>query len=148
MSNIYEASKGASEFRLSNVPILSAASMLSSLKIFEKTDMKTLRAKSLLLTTYLEYLLEDLCEQVRDDFRFKIITGKIRGPQLSLLFSSDDMARRISVRLEQLGVMIDYRKPGLVRSAPAPLYCSFTDVFEFRDLLAQVIRELEEEFSN
>lgn len=148
MSNIYEPSKGASEFRLSNVPILSAASLLSSLKVFEKTDMKTLRAKSLLLTTYLEYLLEDLCEHVREDFRFKIITGKIRGPQLSLLFSSDDMARRICARLEQLGVMIDYRKPGLVRPAPAPLYCSFTDVFEFRDLLAQVIRELEEEFSN
>jgi kynureninase len=145
MSNEYQASVGASEFRLSNVPILSSASLLSSLDIFAKTDMQTLRAKSLLLTTYLEYLLLNLRDGISPKYHFEIISGKVRGPQLSLLFSCDEVAKKICSRLEQVGVMIDYRKPGLVRPAPAPLYCNFTDVVRFRDLLAQVISE--DEFS-
>jgi kynureninase len=141
MTNTFEPSAGADEFRLSNVPILSSAALLASLEIFDTTTMSMLRAKSLLLTGYLEHLLEGLREEIRDqECQFKIITGTDRGPQLSLLFESDEKAKEISTRLEELGVMIDYRKPGLIRPAPSPLYCTFTDVLRFKDLLAEAIR--------
>jgi kynureninase len=144
MTNKFEPSLGASEFRLSNVPILSSAALLASLHIFEKTSMSMLRGKSLMLTGYLEFLLNQMIETLSEESRFRIITGQARGPQLSLLFNSDSKAKQICARLEELGVIIDYRKPGLVRPAPAPLYCSFTDVWKFRELLAQAISELEQ----
>ena len=141
MSNEFEPSIGANEFRLSNVPILSSAALLSSLKIFDTTSMSRLRGKSLLLTTYMEQLLLDLAKLFAKPgcSSFRIITGKNRGPQLSLLFDSDLKAREVCRRLEELGVMIDYRKPGLVRPAPSPLYCTFSDVLKFRDLLAKAM---------
>jgi kynureninase len=141
MTNKFEPSYGAKEFRLSNVPILSSAALLASLKVFEKTSMSTLRKKSYLLTGYLEYLLDNLCNRLMPENSFRIITGPDRGPQLSLLFKSDLFAKRICARLEVMGVMIDYRKPGLVRPAPAPLYCSFTDVWRFTELLGRAIEE-------
>jgi kynureninase len=132
MSNEYDASLGASEFRLSNVPILSSAALLASLDVFGKTSMPLLRAKSILLTNYLEILLNQLAiNEESSTIKFQIITCKSRGAQLSILFESDDMARSINRKLEKNGVMVDYRKPGLIRAAPAPLYCSFSDVFDF-----------------
>jgi kynureninase len=133
MTNRYEPSAGASEFRLSNVPILSSAALLASLDVFEKTDMRTIRAKSILLTSFLEMLLGKLATEAGNGF--KIITGTARGAQLSILFDSDEKARAIDRALEKEGVMVDYRKPGLIRAAPAPLYCSFSNVVTFYEKL-------------
>jgi len=138
MSNEYDPSIGASEFRLSNVPILSSAALLSSLDVFAKTDMKMIRAKSILLTGFLEKLLLKLNNELGRAC-FEIITCKSRGAQLSLLFASDDQARKVNSELEKVGVMVDYRKPGLIRAAPAPLYCSFKDVVIFCEKLKLAI---------
>jgi kynureninase len=138
MSNEYDPSIGASEFRLSNVPILSSAALLASLDVFEKTDMKTLRAKSILLTGFLEKLLLKLNKELGGTC-FDIITNKSRGAQLSLLFKSDTQAKQVNGELEKAGVMVDYRKPGLIRAAPAPLYCSFKDVVIFCEKLKLAI---------
>jgi len=139
MSNEYDASVGASEFRLSNVPILSSAALLASLDVFKKTNIQTLRAKSILLTSFLEALLQKLALETQTDTKFNIITSKSRGAQLSILFESDAKAKSINRELERNGVMVDYRKPGLIRAAPAPLYCSFVDVFEFYEKLKLAI---------
>lgn len=147
MSNVYEPSVGASEFRLSNVPIMTSAALLSSLDVFKRTSMRDIRLKSLLLTQLLEEVLTELREQIPEGYHFDIITGPERGAQLSLLFKSDSRAKRVCADLEKDGVMVDYRKPGLVRAAPAPLYCSFTDVIVFRDLLKRVIAELDQKSS-
>jgi kynureninase len=148
MTNIYEPCYGANEFRLSNVPILSSAALLASLDVYSKTSMHELRCKSLLLTELLVYLLDDLRSRLNPAYSFQVITGRLRGAQLSLLFDSDSKANSINRLLEKRGVMVDYRKPGLVRAAPAPLYCSFTDVFEFRDRLAAAVQELEQGLSH
>ena len=138
MSNQYDPSIGASEFRLSNVPILSSAALLSSLDVFGKTDMKMIRAKSILLTSFLEKLLLQLNSELGGTC-FEIITCKSRGAQLSLLFRSDEQARKVNTELEKVGVMVDYRKPGLIRAAPSPLYCSFKDVVIFCEKLKLAI---------
>lgn len=138
MSNEYDPSLGASEFRLSNVPILSGAALLASLDVFAKTDMQTIRAKSIMLTSFLEKLLVDLNRTLGGKC-FEIITCNSRGAQLSLLFESDEMAKTVNVKLEGEGVMVDYRKPGLIRAAPAPLYCSFQDVVVFCEKLKLAI---------
>lgn len=143
MDNVYEPTIGANEFRLSNVPILTSAALLCSLDIFKATSMRILRAKSILQTSLLEALLEELNGEVGPEFRFQIITpNTMRGAQLSLLFASDEKAKLIHKELEANGVVVDYRRPGLVRASPAPLYCSFADVVTLRDHLRASIHTL------
>jgi kynureninase len=60
MTKPFKAEPGARGFQLSNPPIFQAASLLASLDIFNSVGMAQLRAKSLLLTAYLQLLLQQI----------------------------------------------------------------------------------------
>ena len=63
---------GADGWQLSNVNILPSAAILASLEIFHKVDFKKLRRKSLLLTGYAEYLINQVIDN--NNIKGKIIT--------------------------------------------------------------------------
>ena len=90
--------------------------------------MEPLRKKSLKLTKYLYDLLEAL-----DRKDFSIITPKEeeqRGAQISLKLGHG-LLDLVQAALVTRGVVIDERRPDVIRVAPAPLYNSFEDVFKF-----------------
>ena len=60
-----------------------------------------------------------------------------RGCQLSLEFSQDLAA--VHARLEARGVVCDVRLPRAMRVAPAPLYNTFTEVWQFVNLLEEAL---------
>jgi kynureninase len=94
--------------------------------------MERLRAKSEELTAYLSFLLQQLT-----NLRFDIITPahpEKRGAQLSLYFKEHGKA--IHQKMIEAGIIVDYREPGVIRVAPAPLYNSFEDVYRFYHILA------------
>jgi kynureninase len=37
----------------------------------------------------------------------------------------------VSERLAEAGIVVDVRKPDVIRVAPVPMYCRFEDVWEF-----------------
>jgi len=118
---------GAEGWQLSNPPILSMAAIRASLDIFAEAGIENLRKKSLMLTGYMEFLLEEL-----NDSRISVITPKNpeeRGCQLSIQVKDAD--RSLHDKLTQSGVISDWREPDVIRVAPAPLYNSFEDVWEF-----------------
>jgi kynureninase len=124
-------SVGAYGFRLSNPSTLLIACVRTSLDLFDAAGMDRLRAKSILLTGYLEYLL-----RTELSGRVKIITPtepSRRGAQLSVSFDID--IDEASKRVTAAGVICDIRRPNVMRIAPAPLYNSFSDIFEFVQLL-------------
>ena len=130
---------GAEGWQLSNPPVLGLAPLLASLDIFDAAGMEALRAKSLKLTGYLEYLLkEKLATEV------EILTPADtaeRGCQLSLrLHSGRHAARRVFEQLEEAGVTGDWREPDVIRVAPVPLYNSFQDVYRFVDILTGLVQ--------
>lgn len=130
--------EGADGWQLSNFPILSGAANLASLEIFEKAGIKKLRAKSILLTGYLEYLLESIPSY--SDY-FTIITPSTpteRGCQLSLLMKKN--GKRVFNKLSKAGVIADWREPDVIRVAPVPLYNSFEDVFRFYEVFKQEMK--------
>ena len=97
--------------------------------------MDALREKSLKLTGYLEYLLDQL-----DSEAFTIISPsdpEQRGCQLSIRFTSG--GKTIHERLTGKNVMCDYREPGVIRVAPAPFYNSFDDVYRFVEILKEIV---------
>lgn len=94
--------------------------------------MYALRQKSLQLTAYLEQLLTAK-EAVGDKPPYSIITPRdpnARGAQLSIRLEAN-MLDTVLECLEEDGVIVDERKPDVIRVAPAPLYNTFQDVYQF-----------------
>lgn len=128
MGTTFEPADSAELWQLSNPPILSLAPVLASLQLFGEAGLPSLRAKAKKLTAYLDYLLEQHC-----DNRIRSITPpSARGCQLSLTVVDNTVnARKVFERLEALHVIGDWREPNVIRVAPVPLYNSFADVQEF-----------------
>lgn len=127
---------GAEGWQLSNPSILSMAAVRASMDIFDEAGMERLRAKSELLTGYLEFLLEQKTHE-----NFSIITPRHpahRGAQLSLQITKN--GRTLCDRLAQQGIICDWREPDILRVAPAPLYNSFLDVHTFAEKFLAEIR--------
>ena len=60
-----------------------------------------------------------------------------RGAQLSLYFAEN--GRTIFNQLIEAGIVVDYREPGVIRVAPAPLYCSYQDVYRFYSIIQETV---------
>ena len=60
MTKPFKAELGARGFQLSNPPIFQAASLLASLEMFNAVGMQQLRGKSVMLTGYLQLLLQQI----------------------------------------------------------------------------------------
>ncbi|KKA30550.1 hypothetical protein TD95_003766 [Thielaviopsis punctulata] len=133
MVNSFHPAPGANGFQLSNPSVLDITSLCASLEVFNQAGgMEPLRQKSLLLTRYLETLLDNAVDKALQPL-FKIITPRDperRGAQLSILLK-DGLLDGVMESLESEGVMVDDRKPSVIRVAPAPLYNTFTECFDF-----------------
>lgn len=135
MRQEFDALKGAEGWQLSNPPILSMAAIRASLIIFEKAGMQNLREKSILLTGYLESLLQQLNSK-----NISIITPNNkdeRGCQLSIQVKNAD--KSLHTKLTETGVVSDWREPDVIRVAPTPLYNSFEEVWKFVERLKKLI---------
>jgi kynureninase len=89
--------------------------------------MGRLRAKSLSLTSYMEFLLRRI-----NSSKFSILTPpqeEKRGAQLSIQIHHH--GRELCDRLIAQGVIGDWREPDIYRVAPVPLYNSYSDVYRF-----------------
>ncbi len=97
-----------------------------------------MRHKSLHLTSYLEYLLKTELGEV-----VTILTPTDphqRGCQLSLTFNNPSVTcDDVLEKLRKEGVIGDVRKPSVIRIAPAPLYNSYADVYEFVHILKGIL---------
>ena len=123
--------EGADGWQVSNPPILAMAPLRASLSIFDEAGMESLRRKSVVLTGYLEWLLDQ--PKVK---RFEVITPRsadARGCQLSLKIL--DRPTETLQSLDALGLVGDYRPPDVVRIAPVPLYNTFHEVWRAAGLL-------------
>ncbi|KAL1971628.1 hypothetical protein VTN31DRAFT_2249 [Thermomyces dupontii] len=140
MDNRFKPIPGAGGFQLSNPSAVDLASLCAALSVFDKTSMTELRKKSLSLTGYLEYLLLADSEKSR---LFRIITPAdpaARGAQLSLLLKPG-LLDRVAKNLEDAGIVCDKRQPDVVRVAPAPLYNTYTEVWEFVQVFKKALEK-------
>ncbi len=128
--------EGADLWQLSNPPILSLAPVVASLGIFAEAGMDRLRKKSILLTGFMDFLLQkDFTRRVES-----ITPASARGCQLSLVVRDSALdARAVFETLEAQNVITDWREPNVIRVAPVPLYNTFEDVFEFAERLHKAV---------
>lgn len=123
---------GAAGYQLSNPSALDLSAVVASLEIFGQTSMSELRRKSESLTKYLEKLLLESPESKHRRL-FTILTSSNvdeRGAQLSLRLEPG-LLDSVLHSLEENDVIVDERKPDVIRVAPAPLYNTYLDVWNF-----------------
>ncbi|KAI5360790.1 Putative aminotransferase class V domain, kynureninase, pyridoxal phosphate-dependent transferase [Septoria linicola] len=136
MANQFDPIPGAAGFQVSNTSVADTTAVRASLDVFKQTSMADLRAKSVKLTAYLEKLLDLLASEQEQQFGgalYHIITSRKpeeRGAQLSVMLKPGLLSSVMEV-LEHESVVLDERKPDVIRVAPAPLYNSFEDVWRF-----------------
>jgi len=135
---------GVLGFRTSNPSVLCVTALRASLDLFEKAGIYKLREKSLLLTGYLELLI-DTCLSSHTA-KVSIITPRNpeqRGCQLSLLVhqGEDFDVNVLHKQLEERGVICDVRQPNVIRVAPAPLYNTFEDARRFVEVLKDILED-------
>tara|TARA_Y100000996_G_scaffold409495_1_gene390235 strand:- start:2533 stop:3768 length:1236 start_codon:yes stop_codon:yes gene_type:complete len=135
LKNTFETSNTAESWQLSNPPIFSMAALWSSLNIFDEIGMDSISLKSIKLTSYLYTLLSNIPD-------VEILTPKnqdSRGAQLSIRLKKFD--KKIYNKLIINRFICDFRSPDILRIAPAPLYNSFEDVYNFSQFLNSLIND-------
>jgi kynureninase len=139
MAKDFDPAPGAEVWQMSNPPILALAPVIASLQMFREVGMPALVAKSVQLTGYLAWLIDE-----RFAGRVESITPAAhRGCQLSLVVTDGRTEPKLVFdSLCERNVIGDWREPDVIRIAPAPFYNSFVDVFEFAERLEDALGAL------
>jgi len=112
MTNRMELAGGVAGYRLSTPSSILMAAMRGFLDTIEQTSMDELRNKSLILTGYLEFLLDTMfrASSQRKGVQWKLITPrepKERGNQLSVKFAGANFdIDRIYGELTRRGIVV------------------------------------------
>lgn len=139
MEPSFDPVQGANGWQVSNLPVLSLAPYLASVEMFNSVGMDKLIAKRNLITSYLEFVLQEIDKEV-EQANFEIITPSNpaeRGCQLSVYLHGQ--GKELFNYLMQNGVVTDWREPNVIRLAPVPFYTSFEDMYEFGQILKKGI---------
>lgn len=126
----------AGRYLVSNPPILSLVPVKVSLQLFRDTGgIIPLRERSTKLTSYLRSLL---VERIGPP-TITIITPEGQcGAQLSIsitVIPIDEVAKQLLLE----GIVVDTRRPNVLRVAPTALYNTFVDCFLFVKALAKIL---------
>jgi len=121
---------GADGWQVSCTQVMPMALYHASLQIFEQAGfIGPLRNKSIALTGYLEFIVDEVNKELGFE-QYKIITpkkAKDRGAQLSIIAQRN--GKQIFDGLMANHVLGDWREPDVIRLSAVPLYNSFEDVF-------------------
>lgn len=139
MKRQFAPAPGADGWQLSMAPVLSLASHLAALEVFEDAGFANVLKKGRDLSAYLLFILGNILDQTAEK-PFQIITPMAptqHGNQISILMGIKGK-HQFDV-LRNNGVIADRREPNVIRLAPAPLYNSFKDIFYFGKILEHAI---------
>jgi kynureninase len=132
----YTPAPGVQRFLVGTQPMISMLTMEAALEPLFQAGMDALRAKSILMTDYASFLTDELLAPLgfslgspRDSAR--------RGSHISIRHKE---GYRINQALiEEMNVIPDYREPDNIRLGLAPLYISFSDIWEGFDRIRSVV---------
>ena len=131
----------AESWQLSNAPVFAMAIHKASLDLFSEIGIENLRAKSIRLTNYLEFVIDQISASF-ESVNFEVITPKeedSRGAQLSIL--AHGQGKELFDFITAKGVIADWREPNVIRIAPVPMYNNFEDVYRFGKIIEEYLNQ-------
>jgi kynureninase len=136
MEKTFVPMQTAERWQLSNAPIFSMAACRASLDIFAEVGMARLIEKSRILTAYLAFIIAEVNQHKNNCLQI-ITPEENRGCQISIV--AHGYGKNLFKQLNEQGVLPDWREPNVIRCAPVPLYNSFEDVYQFGQVLSQLL---------
>jgi kynureninase len=134
----YEPAPGVQRFLVGTAPMLSTLAMEEALTPMLAAGMEAVRSKSILMTDYASFLTDHLLAPLgfslgspRDSAR--------RGSHISIRHEEGYRINRAMI--EEMNVIPDFRAPDNIRLGFAPLYISFTDIWEGFDRIRKVVAD-------
>ncbi|XP_013182968.1 kynureninase [Amyelois transitella] len=132
----FEHQKNASGWQIGTPSVFSMAAMEGALRMFNEAGMSNIRKKSLHITKYMMYLVEEKLG------KFGFVIGNLRndsqrGGHICL---EHDEGYRISMALKSRGVVSDFRDPNVIRLTPTALYTSYVEVYRVIDILKEIMK--------
>jgi kynureninase len=125
---------------------LCSAPIEGALNITLKAGIDNLRKKSIKMTSYLIYLVQQFL--LHDPYNFRIGTPLDPAKRTGhIAVEHDTEAYRIcEVLSTKYNVITDFRPPNVIRIAPTPLYNEFHEIWQIVQFLKQIIdkKEFEE----
>jgi len=135
----FEQAKNAGGWQISSPSILGSAALEGSLDIILRAGIDNIREKSLKLTSYLLYLVDNLLTQ--EPYNFVIGTPRMpnqRGGHIALEHKN---ALSIHEQLLEYNIIHDFRPPNVLRFTPVALHTSFEEVWTLVDTIRQIIKK-------
>ncbi len=139
MSHEFDQDRDANGWLLGTHNLFSMAPIDGALDIFNEAGIKNIREKSLHITAYLMYLIDNNLTKYgfsvgnpREDSR--------RGGHVALEHKE---AYRISLALRDNKVIPDYREPNVIRLAPIALYNTYEEVYRLVGILDKIVTKKE-----
>ena len=145
LKNQFEHQKDVSGWQIGTPTMLGMAPLEGSLKLINEVGIDQIRAKSLKITAYLMYLIDEKlttygCKigNPREDSK--------RGGHVCLEHPN---GYQISLALKDYQVIPDFREPDVIRLAPIALYTSYQEVYQLVEILENILKnKIYEKYSN
>jgi kynureninase len=137
METRHDPAKDVSAWQIGTINMFSAAPLEGSIRIMREAGIERIREKSLKMTGYLMYLIDEMLGKA--PYNYSIATpreAERRGGHVGVAHKE---GWRINQALIARGVIPDFRPPNIMRLAPIPLYTSYLDVWRVAQHLKGVI---------
>ncbi len=134
----YQPAPGIQRFLAGTAPMLSMLAMEEALTPLLDAGIEALRRKSVLMTDYASFLTDSLLAPLGFSLGSPRDSAK-RGSHISLRHADGYRVNRALI--EEMNVIPDFREPDNLRLGFAPLYVSFTDIWEGFGRIRKVVEE-------
>jgi len=143
MSLRFEHSKRAGGWQISSPAILSSTPIEGAIALILEAGIEAIREKSLQLTSYLMYLVDQTL--AGSPYNFNIGTPREASRRGGHVAVEHEKGLRISEALKAKGVITDFRPPNVIRIAPIPLYNTYHEVWKIARQLKAIVDKREYE---
>jgi kynureninase len=134
----YEPSQDVRRFLVGTPPVLSLLALEPALDVVLDAGVDRIRLKSMGLTSYLEYLGDALLAPLGFSLGSPRNPSR-RGSHISLRHPEGYRITRALI--EEMDVLPDFREPDNIRLGLAPLYTTYTDVWEAVERVRRTVTE-------
>ena len=134
----YQPADGARRFLAGTQPMISMLTMEAGIEPTLQAGMDAIRAKSILMTDYASFLTDSWLAP----FGFSLGSPRdsaMRGSHISIRHADGYRINRALI--EEMNVIPDFREPDNLRLGFAPLYLSFSDIWQGFDRIKRVVEE-------
>jgi len=143
MRKEFDPAKTTSAWQIGTITMLSSAPIEGSLRMIREAGIERIREKSLKITGYLMYLIDEMLSM--EPYNYGIVTPREPERRGGHVGVCHEEGWRINQALIARGVIPDFRPPNIIRLAPVPLYTSYHDVWKVAQHLKAVIDNKEYE---